>query len=164
MQNWENFTRKVRYYVSKILALVTNGYNEVSNEYVPRRNTRDSGSRSLPDQIFVVRTCAATSVSKNGLKQSLKPSCLLVRLLLKKIFVSWNLKSNTHAIFCVTAFVRFWETCHFDDRLGCCRRNLPTTRDVRSFGSWGCVVLGCLDVWLVQLQCLPLDFMKFVDT
>ena len=32
------------------------------------------------------------------------------------------------------------------------RLHLPTG-DVGSFGLWGCVILGCIDVWLVQLQC-----------
>ena len=45
--------------------------------------------------------------------------------------------------------------CSSDGKTGRGRLQVPTG-DVGSFGSWGCVILGCIDVWLLQLPCSSL--------
>ena len=47
-------------------------------------------------------------------------------------------------------FVQFWDM--FVVRLEWSKRQRPAPSSHCSFSSWGCVILGCIHVWLGQLQ------------
>ena len=58
------------------------------------------------------------------------------------IFSSWHL-FNLRYVCCPPNGGTGWD-----------RLRLPT-EDVGSFGSWGCVIFGCQDVWLASYNCNP---------